>query len=40
LLADRDGKVTVKPALAAFKTGVLALEGCKRKGAVATSCVR
>jgi hypothetical protein len=40
LLADHDGKVTVKPALAAFKTGVLALEGCKRKGAVATSCVR
>jgi hypothetical protein len=40
LLADHDDKVTVKPALQAFKTGVLALEGCKRKGAVATSCIR
>ena len=40
LLADHDGKVTVKPALAAYRTGVLALEGCRRKGAVATSCIR
>jgi hypothetical protein len=39
LLADHDGDVTVKPALQAFKTGVLALEGCKRKGAVATRCI-
>jgi hypothetical protein len=40
LLSFHDGKVTVKPALAAFRTGVLGLEGCKRKGAVATSCLR
>jgi hypothetical protein len=40
LLGFHDGDVTVKPALAAFKTGVLALEGCKRKGAVATSCIK
>ncbi len=40
LLGFHDGRVTVKPALAAFKTGALALEGCKRKGAVATSCIR
>jgi hypothetical protein len=35
-----DGKVTTKPALAAFKTAALALEGCKRKGLLATSCIR
>ncbi|MGH2895250.1 MAG: hypothetical protein ACRDPM_18560 [Solirubrobacteraceae bacterium] len=40
LLADHDGKVTVKPALPAFKRGVLALEGCRRKGSVATRCLR
>jgi hypothetical protein len=40
LLGFHDGDVTVKPALRAFKTGALALEGCKRKGAVATSCIR
>jgi hypothetical protein len=40
LLADHNGTVRVKPALAAFKTGVLALEGCRRKGAVATSCIK
>jgi hypothetical protein len=40
LLAFRDGKVTVKPALGAFRAGALALEGCRRKGAVATSCLR
>jgi hypothetical protein len=40
LLGFHNGNVTVKPALQAFKTGVLALEGCKRKGALATSCVR
>jgi hypothetical protein len=40
LLGFHDGDVTVKPALQAFKTGVLALEGCKRKGVVATSCIR
>jgi hypothetical protein len=40
LLGFHNGDVTVKPALEAFKTGVLALEGCKRKGAVATSCIK
>jgi hypothetical protein len=40
LLGFHDGKVTIKPALAAFKTGALALEGCKRKGLLATSCIR
>ncbi len=40
LLAFHDGTVTPKPALAAFRTAVLALEGCKRKGAVATRCIR
>jgi hypothetical protein len=40
LLGFHNGAVTVKPALAAFKAGALALEGCKRKGAVATSCIR
>ncbi|HEX3689712.1 MAG TPA: hypothetical protein VHV28_08445 [Solirubrobacteraceae bacterium] len=40
LLGFHNGDVTVKPALAAFKTAALALEGCKRKGAAATSCVR
>jgi hypothetical protein len=40
LLGFHNGSVTVKPALAAFKAGALALEGCKRKGAVATSCIR
>lgn len=40
LLGFHDGTVTVKPALQAFKTGALALEGCKRKGAVATSCIK
>ena len=36
---DHD-KVTAKPALAAFRRGALALEGCKRKGALASSCIR
>jgi hypothetical protein len=40
LLGFHDGNVKVKPSLAAFKTAALALEGCKRKGAVATSCVK
>jgi hypothetical protein len=35
-----NGKVTVKPALAAFRAGALALEGCNRKGSVATSCIK
>jgi hypothetical protein len=40
LLGFHNGDVTVKPALQAFTTGALALEGCTRKGAVATSCIR
>jgi polysaccharide biosynthesis protein PslG len=40
LLAFHDGKVAVKPALAAFRSGALALEGCRRKGLLATSCIR
>lgn len=40
LLGFHNGDVKVKPALQAFKTATLALEGCKRKGAVATRCIR
>jgi len=40
LLRYVDGQVTVKPALSAFRTGALALEQCRQKGAAATSCVR
>ncbi len=40
LLADRERTVHVKPALAAFRTGVLRLEHCTRKGSLATSCIR
>jgi hypothetical protein len=40
LLRFHDGKVTAKPALTAFRNGVLALEQCKRKGSVATSCIK
>ena len=40
LLGFHDGDVRVKPALHAFKTATLALEGCKRKGAVATRCIK
>jgi polysaccharide biosynthesis protein PslG len=40
LLGFNHNKVTVKPALAAFRAGALALEGCKRKGLLATSCIR
>ncbi len=36
----RNGVVTAKPALAVFRRGALALEGCRSKGAVATSCIR
>jgi hypothetical protein len=39
LLRFRNGKVVVKPALAAFRRGVLTLEHCRRKGALATSCI-
>jgi hypothetical protein len=40
LLKLKDGVVTAKPALAAFRRGALALEGCRSKGPVATSCQR
>jgi hypothetical protein len=39
LLRFRMGKVTIKPALGAFRKGALALEHCKRKGSLATSCI-
>jgi polysaccharide biosynthesis protein PslG len=38
LLKLHAGVVTAKPALAAFRRGALALEGCRSKGAVATAC--
>jgi hypothetical protein len=34
------GQVRTKPALKAFKTGALAIEGCRSKGATATVCKR
>jgi hypothetical protein len=40
LLGFHNDEVTVKPALAAFRTGVLALEHCHQKGSVANSCVK
>jgi hypothetical protein len=39
LLRFRDGKVVAKPALAAFRRGVLTLERCRRKGVLATNCI-
>jgi hypothetical protein len=39
LLGLHDGKVTVKPALGAFRAAALALEHCRRKGPLATSCI-
>ena len=38
LLRYDNNRVTVKPALAAFRRGALALEGCRSKGALATIC--
>ena len=38
LLADDRGQVRAKPALAAYRRGVLRLEGCARKGPLATDC--
>ena len=38
LLAWRGGRVSAKPALKAFRQGALALERCRRKGRLATSC--
>jgi hypothetical protein len=40
LLRLHNGTVTAKPALAAFRTGVLALERCRRKGSLATTCLK
>lgn len=40
LLRFKKGVISTKPALAAFRTGALALEGCRRKGALATSCIK
>ena len=36
----KSGKIQAKPALAAFKRGALAIEHCRKKGAVATRCIR
>lgn len=33
------GRVSAKPAAAAFKRAALAIEGCRRKGSVATACL-
>jgi len=40
LLRLLNGKVSPKPALAAFRAGALALEWCRVKGTVATSCLK
>ncbi len=40
LLRFHDNRITAKPALAAFRRGVLTLEQCTSKGPLATSCVR
>jgi hypothetical protein len=39
LLADENGRVHAKPALAAYREGVLALEGCASKGPLAIDCL-
>ncbi len=39
LLRLHAGRVTVKPALGAFRRGALTLEHCRRKGRVATTCI-
>ena len=36
----RTARSTTKPALSAYTKGVLALEGCRKKGSVATRCIR
>lgn len=38
LVAWRNGSVSAKPALKAFRRGALAIEGCRRKGSLATKC--
>lgn len=40
LVRFANGRVTAKPALGAFRTGALALERCRRKGTMATVCIR
>ena len=35
----KSGQIQVKPALASFKRGALAIEQCRKKGAVATRCI-
>lgn len=40
LLRLRDGSITTKPALGAFRRAALTLERCRRKGASATACIR
>lgn len=39
LLRFMHGRITPKPAFGAFRHGALALEHCRSKGAVATSCI-
>lgn len=39
LLRFDDNRVTVKPALGAFRRAALALEHCKGKGSLASSCI-
>jgi hypothetical protein len=39
LLRFRSNRMVAKPALAAFARGALAIEGCRRKGPLATTCV-
>jgi hypothetical protein len=39
LLRYAGGRITPKPALAVFRRQALAIEGCRRKGAVAGSCL-
>jgi len=40
LLGLKHGTLVAKPALSAFRTGALALEQCRQKGAVATRCAK
>jgi hypothetical protein len=37
---NHNGSVKAKPAAAAYRTAALKLEGCRKKGSVATDCVR
>ena len=37
---DTHGKIEAKPALSAYTKGVLALEGCRKKGSRATICIK